>query len=103
MNKSACLMVLFLMILSMGINAEYRYTEHQFDSVEVTSGVIYGTAPFLNSSYYNENSFTAGRIIKNIKNFTGIEAYFDSKNMKTGIYYIKVSSLKKPIKISLIK
>ncbi len=46
---------------------------------------------------------TAGRTIKNIKNFTGIEAYFDSKNMKTGIYYIKISSLKKPIKISLIK
>jgi len=53
-------------LLFLNLGAEYRYTSHQFDSVDITTGVVYGTAPFLNSSYYNENSFTTGNLVMDI-------------------------------------
>jgi len=68
LNQRIALITIVMMILlsAIGLCGQYRYVNSIFDSVEITTGVIYGTAPFLNSFYYDENSFTTGNLVMDL-------------------------------------
>lgn len=59
-----------------------RYTETIFASSTVTPDVVYDTAPFLNSSYYNENSTTTEDLIMDVYQPTG-----DTHNNRAAIIF----------------
>ncbi len=44
----------------------YRYTNTIFTAVDVTSGIVYGNAPFLDSPYSDESATTDGDLIMDI-------------------------------------
>jgi|GEM_PF-1223443 len=58
--------VICLMLASLIYAQDRRYVEKIFTNVSVTSNVVYGTAPFLNSPYNNEAYTTTGNLIMDI-------------------------------------
>jgi acetyl esterase/lipase len=49
----------------------YRYAEPLFPTSDITTNVIYGTAPFLNSLYTDENNTTVGDLVMDLYEGTG--------------------------------
>jgi len=71
-NNAKFLLILVLIFLFQNSEAQtYRYTKSIFPSATKTVDVIYGNAPFLNSSYYDENATTNANLLMDIYQPTG--------------------------------
>ncbi|HNY01719.1 MAG TPA: carboxylesterase family protein [Bacteroidales bacterium] len=67
-----CILAGFLLFVNgVILSQNYRYVNTVFPSSTATTNVIYGSAPFLNSPYYNESLTTTSNLVMDIYRPTG--------------------------------
>ncbi len=77
---------LFLLLalghFSITVAQDFRYTEVPFPAAQVTGGVVYGQAPFLNFPYSNENNTTLSDLVLDVYQPSG-----DSHQQRAAIIF----------------
>lgn len=66
MRTKSLLAAFFLLVSALVYSQNYRYVNTIFPTATITSNVVYGSAPFLNSPYYNETSTSTGNLVLDI-------------------------------------
>lgn len=66
MKKNLTFTFIFSLIICTTLAQDYRYVKTIFPGVDKTSGVIYGSAAFLNSPYVDETSTTTQNLLMDI-------------------------------------
>ncbi len=66
MEKKFFVFLLIILIFTYSFAQTYRYTHTVFSKADTITGVVYGTALFLNSPYYDESDTYSGSLVMDI-------------------------------------